>query len=44
LLTGKACETVKDKNDHKITAEFPCGSIVPFKPPAWCRGCHRAAP
>ena len=33
-LTGKSCDTVKDKNDHKITAEFPCGSIVPFKPPA----------
>jgi von Willebrand factor type A domain len=32
-LTGKSCDTVKDKNDHKITAEFPCGSIVPFKPP-----------
>jgi len=34
LLGGKSCETVKDKNDHKITADFPCGSIVPFKPPA----------
>jgi len=34
LLQGKACETVKDKNDHNVKAEFPCGSIVPFKPPA----------
>jgi len=33
-LVGKACETVKDKNDHKVAAKFPCGSIVPFKPPA----------
>lgn len=33
LLQGKSCETVKDKNDHKIAAGFPCGSIVPFKPP-----------
>jgi hypothetical protein len=31
---GKACETVKDKNDHKVSARFPCGSIVPFDPPA----------
>jgi hypothetical protein len=34
LLQGKACATVKDKNDHKIKADFPCGSIIPFKPPA----------
>lgn len=33
-LVGKSCETVKDKNDHKVAAKFPCGSIVPFKPPA----------
>jgi hypothetical protein len=33
-LTGTACETVKDKNDHKVEAEFTCGTIVPFKPPA----------
>jgi len=33
-LTGTACETVKDKNDHKVEAEFKCGTIVPFKPPA----------
>lgn len=31
---GKACETVKDKNDHKVKAQFPCGTIVPFDPPA----------
>lgn len=33
-LVGTACETVKDKNDHKVAAKFPCGTIVPFKPPA----------
>ncbi len=33
-FVGKACETAKDKNDHKVKARFPCGSIVPFKPPA----------
>jgi hypothetical protein len=33
-FVGKACETAKDKNDHKVEAEFPCGTIVPFKPPA----------
>jgi von Willebrand factor type A domain len=33
-FVGKACETVKDKNDHKVNAEFTCGAIVPFKPPA----------
>jgi hypothetical protein len=33
-FVGQACETVKDKNDHKVTAEFPCGSIIPFDPPA----------
>jgi hypothetical protein len=33
-FVGKACETVKDKNDHKVKAEFPCGTIVPFDPPA----------
>ena len=33
-LTGTACEAVKDKNDHKVEAEFKCGTIVPFKPPA----------
>jgi von Willebrand factor type A domain len=33
-LVGKTCDTVKDKNDHKVTAKFPCGSIIPFKPPA----------
>lgn len=31
---GKACDTVKDKNDHKVNAKFPCGTIVPFDPPA----------
>lgn len=33
-FVGKACDTVKDKNDHKVAAKFPCGSIIPFKPPA----------
>ncbi len=33
-LVGTTCATVKDKNDHKVTAKFPCGSIIPFKPPA----------
>jgi len=33
-FVGKACETAKDKNDHKVAAEFPCGTIVPFDPPA----------
>ena len=33
-LRGKTCALVKDKNDHKVTAEFPCGTITPFKPPA----------
>jgi hypothetical protein len=33
-FSGKACETVKDKNDHKVSARFPCGTIVPFDPPA----------
>jgi hypothetical protein len=33
-FVGKACETAKDKNDHKVEAEFPCGTIIPFKPPA----------
>jgi len=33
-LVGKSCETVKDAKDHKVAAQFPCGSIVPFKPPA----------
>jgi hypothetical protein len=33
-FVGQACETVKDKNDHKVTAEFPCDSIIPFDPPA----------
>lgn len=34
-LQGKACETVKDTSkDHKVNAEFPCDSIIPFKPPA----------
>jgi hypothetical protein len=33
-LVGKACETVKDKADHKVKAGFPCDSIIPFKPPA----------
>lgn len=31
---GAACETVKDTNKHNIHAEFPCGTIVPFEPPA----------
>lgn len=31
---GKACDTVKDQNDHKVSARFPCGTIVPFDPPA----------
>jgi von Willebrand factor type A domain len=33
-FVGKACDTVKDKNDHKVNAEFTCGAITPFKPPA----------
>jgi hypothetical protein len=33
-LVGTTCEKVKDKNDHKVAAKFPCGAIVPFKPPA----------
>ena len=33
-FVGKACETAKDKNDHKVEAEFPCGTIIPFDPPA----------
>lgn len=33
-FVGKACETAKDKNDHKVAAEFPCGTIIPFDPPA----------
>lgn len=31
---GKACETVKDANDHKVHAKFPCTAFVPFDPPA----------
>ena len=33
-LVGTTCDKVKDKNDHKVAAKFPCGTIVPFKPPA----------
>lgn len=33
-LMGNTCDLVKDKDDHKVTAEFPCDTIVPFKPPA----------
>jgi len=33
-FVGKACDAVKDKNDHKVKAEFPCGTIIPFEPPA----------
>lgn len=32
-LVGGACTSVKDEKDHKVSAKFPCGSIVPFKPP-----------
>jgi hypothetical protein len=33
-FVGNACEKVKDKNDHKVSAQFPCDSIIPFDPPA----------
>ena len=33
-FVGTSCDKVKDKNDHKVTAKFPCGSIIPFDPPA----------
>jgi len=33
-FVGKACETAKDTSDHKVEAEFPCGTIIPFDPPA----------